>query len=191
VLSSDGTWSSEQWWQQLPLSITYDILSLINLIWCWYDYLMHRRNLCLIRDSHSLFHRKMYIRLLVSMSPPSHLTSCIPIKYNFFISVSNCHEWTSLYRLLLIQRSNLMSSFLSLVSLFKELVRFRGPLWHFTAKLLSCSKIFQEEPEELFPCSQESVAGLNSQSDSYVLILSSLICPRLFSCLSHQNNLCS
>jgi hypothetical protein len=53
---------------QRPLSITYDILSLINSIILTANMILlctKKKNLCLILDSYSSFYRKMHIRLLV------------------------------------------------------------------------------------------------------------------------------
>jgi hypothetical protein len=50
-----------------------------------------KNTLYLIHDSHSAFHRKMYIRLLVKCHLP-HLTSCALTKSSLYFY--NCHEQT-------------------------------------------------------------------------------------------------
>jgi hypothetical protein len=49
--------------------------------------LLWTKNLYLIHDSHSPFHRKMHIHLLVHCHPP-HLTSCSPTKSNLYFDIS-------------------------------------------------------------------------------------------------------
>jgi hypothetical protein len=124
---------------QRPLSNMYDILSLTNSTLLTVDTILlcKKKILYLIHDSHSTFHRKMYINLLGSVSLLSHLTPSTPTKSNLYFNIyfETVVSEPALYRLLIFHVPNLMSIFLSLGRLSKESAQVRGPLCHFVRSL--------------------------------------------------------
>jgi hypothetical protein len=98
--------------------------------------LRYKKNLYLIHDSHSPFHRKNVLySLSCSVQPLSHLTSCTPSNFYFDITFATVTSESALYRLLTFHVPNLIPIFLSLGRLCQKSVQVRGSLWHLLIRL--------------------------------------------------------
>jgi hypothetical protein len=96
-----------------------------------------KKNLYLIHDSLSPFHRKMYIHPLVWWHP-SHLTSSTPTKFNLYfdISLKTVMSEPAPYRVHMFHVPNLITTLLSLGHFSKQPIQVRGSLLTFHKKII-------------------------------------------------------
>jgi hypothetical protein len=131
IFSSVGAWTFRTMIShQRPLSIMYNILSLTNSTW----FSNVRKNLCIIHDSHSPFHRKMYIRLLIWCHLHPIWPLVLPLNLAYISSATALSE-PALYILLTFQVPNLISILFHLGRLSTESVQVQGFLWSFITSL--------------------------------------------------------
>jgi hypothetical protein len=123
---------------QPPLSIMYDILSLTNSTLLTADMILlcTKKNLYPIHGSHSPFHRKMCIPLLVWCHFPPIWPPALPLNLTYiWIVPSKLSLGSPPYTNSLCSMLNLMSIFLRLVRLSKESIQVRGSVWLFVTSL--------------------------------------------------------
>jgi hypothetical protein len=142
---------------------------------------MHKKNLYLINESHSPFHRKMQ----VWCHPPSHLASFTPTKSNLYLasSLEAVIREPALYKLLTFNVPNLISIFHCMGHLSKESVQVQGSCKLFITNLFftvkGCLPHAQPPSWRTTPCRLSAAAySIYSQLPSIAGVCSSICCPR-------------
>jgi hypothetical protein len=115
----------------------YDILLLTNFTLLTADMiLLCTKNLYVIHDSHSPFHRKMYILLLVWCHLRPIRPTVLSLKLNFISRYLQQLPWANQrYTYFWQSVLNLISTFFRLGCLSKESVQIRSFLWSFVTSI--------------------------------------------------------